>query len=169
MKRAALIGTLVASLAAGSAAFADPGGRGHDGHDYDRGRSSSHGERRDFDRRDSYRRDYDRRDNDRHDYGRRDYDRHDYRPYAYSRDGYRAPARYGAYYRPRGYYSHRWIRGERLPVAFYARPYVIDDYYGYDLYAPPRGYHWVRVNGDAVLAAVATGIVLDTVLHAFDY
>ena len=56
-----------------------------------------------------------------------------------------------------------------MPLAFYARPYVVDDFYGYGLYAPPRGYHWVRVDGDAVLAAVATGIVLDTVFHAFEY
>jgi Ni/Co efflux regulator RcnB len=151
MKRAALIGTLVASLAAGSAAFADPNGRGHDGHDYDRGRSwSNHGGRHDFDR---------------HDYGRRDFDRRDFR--AYVREGYRLPERYGSYYRPHDYYTHRWIRGERLPFAYYERPYVIDDYYGYGLYAPPRGHHWVRVDGDAVLAAVATGIVLDTVFHAF--
>jgi Ni/Co efflux regulator RcnB len=152
MKRATLIGTLVVSLATGSAALAD--GRGHDhdrgGRDHDRGHSRSH--------------QVERRDSDRRDYGR-----HDYRSYAYSRDGYRAPARYGygAYYRPHGYYSHRWSRGERLPFAFYARPYVIEDYYGYGLYGPPRGYHWVRVDGDAVLAAVATGIVLDTVFHAF--
>jgi len=155
MKRAALIGTLVASLAVGSAAFADGGGRGHEGHGYDRGRASSHhSDRRGFDRRD---------------FDRRDYGRHDFRSYAYSRDGYRGPARYGygAYYRPHGYYAHRWTRGERLPVAYYARPYVVADYYGYGLYGPPRGYHWVRVDGDAVLAAVATGIVLDTVFHAF--
>ncbi len=167
MRRAALIGTLVVSLVTGSAAFADGRGHGHDsdrgGRDYDRERSwSQHGERRDNDRRDF----------DRHDFGRRDYDRHDFRPYAYSRDGYRAPERYGrygyhSYNRPRDYYSHRWGRGERLPLAYYERPYVIDDYYGYGLYDPPRGHHWVRVDGDAVLAAVATGIVLDTVFHAF--
>ena len=75
--------------------------------------------------------------------------------------------RYGTYYRPHGYYSHRWVRGERLPVAFYGRPYVIADYRGWGLYGPPRGYHWVRVDGDAVLAAIATGIVLDTVFDAF--
>ena len=44
MQRAALIGTLVVSLATGSAALAD--GRGHDhdrgGRDYDRGHSRSH-------------------------------------------------------------------------------------------------------------------------------
>ena len=72
------------------------------------------------------------------------------------------------YYPPLGYYSHRWVRGERLPVRFYSRPYVINDYRAYRLHAPPRGYHWVRVDGDAILAAVATGIVLDTVFDAFD-
>lgn len=142
MKRAALIGTLVVSLATGSAALAGPGSRGHDydrgGRDHDRS-WSQHGERRDF------------------------------RSAPYAHDGYRATARYGynSYNRPHGYYTHRWIRGERLPVAYYARPYVVADYYGYGLYGPPRGYHWVRVDGDAVLAAVATGIVLDTVFHAF--
>jgi Ni/Co efflux regulator RcnB len=137
MRRAALIGTLVVSLVTGSAALAD--GRGH-GHDSDRGGRDNDRERswsHHGERHESERRDYDRRDYDRH-----DYDRHDY-------------------------YSHRWSRGERLPVAYYGRPYVINDYYDYGLYAPPRGHHWVRVDGDAVLAAVATGIVLDTVFHHF--
>jgi Ni/Co efflux regulator RcnB len=140
MKRAALIGTLIVSLATGSAAFASPGGRGHDDH-RERGQS--------------YHRD----------------SRHDHRSGWVARGAYRAPVRhgyaYGTYYRPRGYYAHRWVRGERLPVGFYARPYWIEDYGVWGLRAPPRGYHWVRVDGDAVLAAVATGIVLDTVLHAF--
>jgi len=76
--------------------------------------------------------------------------------------------RHNGYYPPLGYYSHRWARGERLPARFYGRPYVIGDYRAYRLHAPPRGYHWVRVDGDAILAAVATGIVLDTVFDAFD-
>ena len=29
---------------------------------------------------------------------------------------------------------------------------------------PPRGYHWVNVNGDFVLAAVATGVIADLLL-----
>jgi Ni/Co efflux regulator RcnB len=44
---------------------------------------------------------------------------------------------------------------------------VIANYRDCGLRAPPRGYHWVRVNGDAVLAAVATGIVLESVFHVF--
>ena len=33
--------------------------------------------------------------------------------------------------------------------------------------APPVGYHWVRVNNDAVLAALATGVVLDVAFNLF--
>jgi len=145
MKRAALIGALVVSLAVGSTALAGPGGRGHD---HDRHGSWSHHD--------------DRRDWSHHE------DSRDFRPGPHARVVYRGPVRYGFYDRPYGYYAHRWDRGERLPVAYYARPYVIADYRDCGLRAPPRGYHWVRVDGDAVLAAVATGIVIDTVLHAFN-
>jgi Ni/Co efflux regulator RcnB len=64
--------------------------------------------------------------------------------------------------------EHRhWLRGERLPVRYYAPPYIVHDYRVYDLRRPPRGYHWVRVGRDAVLAAVATGIVLDVFYDRF--
>jgi len=32
------------------------------------------------------------------------------------------------------------------------------------LQQPPRGYHWVGVNGDYVLAAIATGVIAQIVL-----
>ena len=132
MKRAALIGALIVSLAAGSAAMASPGGRGNGHDDYREHRSS-----------------------------------HDYRP-GPPVHVQRAPVRYhGAYQRPNGYYSHRWVRGDRLPAPYYAHPYRVADYGVWGLRPPPRGYHWVRVDGDAVLAAIATGIVLETVFHAF--
>ena len=108
-----------------------------------------------------------------HDYDRAPHrahrdDHHGFRHAPPAHLAYHAPSRYGVYHRPHGYYAHRWVRGERLPVAYYARPYVIADYRGFGLRVPPRGYHWVRVDGDAVLAAVATGIVLDSVFHAFN-
>ena len=93
--------------------------------------------------------------------------RRNYCPRASGRSAYRGPARYGTYVRPYGYYTHRWSRGERLPVAYYAGPYLIADCRPFGLWVPPRGCHWMRVGGDAVLAAVATGIVLDTVFHVF--
>src|SRR5689334_9342586 len=49
--------------------------------------------------------------------------------------------------------EHRhWLRGERLPVPYYAPRHIVHDYRGYDLRRPPRGCHWVRVGRDAVLA-----------------
>ncbi|HTH61091.1 MAG TPA: RcnB family protein [Paraburkholderia sp.] len=53
-----------------------------------------------------------------------------------------------------------WRRGDRLPSAYRDRNYVVDDWRGHGLSAPPRGYHWVGVNGDYVLAAVATGVIM---------
>jgi Ni/Co efflux regulator RcnB len=135
MKRVAVVGALVASLMAGSAAMA------HDRGGFDHHREPprvSHSDHRHV---------------------------HVYRPAP--RVVYRAPVRHGVYRRPAGYYEHTWRRGERLPVAYYQRPYVIANYRDCGLRAPPRGYHWVRVNGDAVLAAVATGIVLESVFHVF--
>ena len=104
------------------------------------------------------RRDYDHR-SDR--YGNRydsRYDHRDYRPDRYWR---------GEYQRPSGWYSHRWSRGERLPREYYGRPYIVYGYSDYGLYAPPRGYSWVRVDSDVVLTALATGLVLDVVYNQF--
>ena len=33
------------------------------------------------------------------------------------------------YYAPRGYYSHFWLRGERLPYSYYDEPYYVRDYW----------------------------------------
>ena len=125
-----------------------------------------HDDRRNHDRRDHDRRDWDRnhRDNRGWDHARRDWDRHpnywdnrrlDGRDYAVHR------YHFGHYHAPKGYYHRVWHRGDRLPKHWYARPYVVYDYRPYRLYAPPRGYHWVRVGSDVLLTAIATGIVLD--------
>ena len=67
------------------------------------------------------------------------------------------------YYRGAGP-DHQWQRGDRLPSDYRARRYVVNDWRGHHLSSPPRGYHWVQVNGDYVLAAIATGVILDTLL-----
>jgi Ni/Co efflux regulator RcnB len=64
----------------------------------------------------------------------------------------------------RGEGPHDWHRGDRLPDDYRDRQYVVDDYRGYGLHQPPRGYHWVGVNGDYVLAAIATGVIAQIVL-----
>ncbi|WP_175688541.1 RcnB family protein [Burkholderia anthina] len=56
---------------------------------------------------------------------------------------------------------HRdWHKGDRLPNEFRDRQYVVDDWRGYHLSAPPRGYHWVGVGGDYLLVQIGSGIVL---------
>ncbi len=73
----------------------------------------------------------------------------------------------GRYWRPHGWYAHRWRHGERLPPAYRVSAYVIPDPVEYRLRPPPAGYYWVRVDNNAVLAAVATGVVVDIALNLF--
>jgi Ni/Co efflux regulator RcnB len=101
---------------------------------------------------------YDRRD-DRHDH---DWDRsHGFHHY----DGRRFDR--GRYVRPSGYYYRSWRYGDHLPRAYYGRRYIVSDYYAYRLLPPPRGYYWVRVDNDVVLAAIASGLVVQAVYGIF--
>jgi Ni/Co efflux regulator RcnB len=45
-----------------------------------------------------------------------------------------------------------WNRGERV------------DYHHYHLNAPPRGYEWREVDGNYVMAAVATGVIASVIV-----
>src|SRR5688572_17796920 len=127
------------------------------------------------DNRDRHERRYDRRD-DRRDHrrdDRRDHrghyryvDRHYDRYVAFRHhDGRRYDC--GRYLRPSGYYYRSWRHGDYLPRAYLSRRYVINDYYSYRLRPPPRDYHWVRVDNDVVLAAVASGLVVQAVYGIF--
>jgi Ni/Co efflux regulator RcnB len=60
--------------------------------------------------------------------------------------------------------DHAFRRGDRLPLAYRNRVYVVDDWRGHHLSAPPRGYHWVQTGGDYVLVAIATGVILQLLL-----
>jgi len=63
--------------------------------------------------------------------------------------------------------NHRdWARGDRLPGNYGESRYAVQDWRAHNLRRPPRGYHWVRDdNNDFLLAAVATGVIADIVLH----
>ncbi len=61
--------------------------------------------------------------------------------------------------------DHAFYRGDHLPMNYRSRQYVVDDWRGHGLHAPPRGYHWVQTGGDYVLAAVATGAILELLLN----
>jgi Ni/Co efflux regulator RcnB len=60
--------------------------------------------------------------------------------------------------------NHEYYRGDRLPAEYRHRNYVVDDWRGHHLSAPPRGYHWVQSGGDYVLVAIATGIIAQILL-----
>lgn len=61
--------------------------------------------------------------------------------------------------------SHQFHRGDRLPPEYRHRQYVVDDWRGHRLQAPPRGYHWVQSGGDYLLVAIATGVILQLLLN----
>lgn len=131
--------------------------------------TTAHADQRDYDRHDpAYHQHRDHRDHDDNrkwrDYGKHhnDADDRDYRR-GYWQGRYDA----GRYIRPRGYHHRAWHRGDRLPSAYYANRYVVRNYSTYRLRTPPRGYHWVRVDRDVVLSAIATGVVLGVVSDIF--
>ena len=157
MKRTIIAGMLL-TLFAGSLALADPPhwNDHHDGrdrrewrHDHrgDRGRDHRHWrERRDWRERREWRREHEREGWHARRWG--DFDD-------------------GRYLRPPGYYYRIWRRGDRLPIAYRAPAYIVPDAAYYNLAPPPPGYYWVRVGNNAVLAAIATGVVLDVIANEF--
>jgi Ni/Co efflux regulator RcnB len=140
MNYKAVISAIMAmSLTTGGWAFAKDDG---DRNDRGRNEQSQRGNQQD-------RRDNDRRD-DRHDNGRRDNQgrgNHD------ERSDHRGAGP-----------NHAYHKGDRLPVEYRHRHYVVDDWRGHQLSAPPRGYHWVQTGNDYVLVAIATGIILQLFL-----
>jgi len=73
----------------------------------------------------------------------------------------KAPARVAA---------RRWAKGQRFDRR-YAPNYAVVDYRRYRarrLYAPPRGYQWVRSGNDAVLVGITTGLVAATLAGALN-
>jgi Ni/Co efflux regulator RcnB len=62
--------------------------------------------------------------------------------------------------------SHNFYRGGRLPTEYRDNRYVVSDWRGHHLSAPPRGYQWVQTGDDFVLAAIATGVIASVLLNA---
>ena len=103
-----------------------------------------------------------RRDDDR---GDRNFERRgphrDYRDYRGNQD-----FRDGRQFDRRGFPQphSEWRRGGRVPAEYRGRNYVVNDWRAYRLQPPPRGYQWVGVGGDYVLAAVGTGLIMQIVV-----
>jgi Ni/Co efflux regulator RcnB len=118
------------------------------------GNSNERGDRNERGRNEQSQHSYqqDRRDNaerrqDRHDENRRYNDRH--------RDERGAGP------------NHSYYRGDRMPAEYRHRQYVVDDWRGHHLSAPPRGYQWVQSGSDYVLIAIATGIIAQLLLSNY--
>jgi Ni/Co efflux regulator RcnB len=147
------IGCAAAALSLSLAGLAAAQGR--DWHDQ-RDRAPSYSQRDDHGRADDRRHEQDRRD-DRHDnnrYDGRHDDRHD------DRGGYYSQSHDGRGAGP----EHNFHRGERLPSYYHGRQFVVDDWRGHRLSAPPRGYHWVQTGAAYVLVGIATGIIAQVLL-----
>lgn len=95
------------------------------------------------------------------------------------RVGHRGPG-YGPAYRPvdnrsfehrdarydRHFNGHgrQFYRGGHIPNEYRSRQYVVTDWRGRHLHAPPRGQQWVQVGADYALIAIATGVIAQLVL-----
>jgi Ni/Co efflux regulator RcnB len=168
MKKILIVSALIIAMTGISTAQADDHGRGQGGGNHGGGQGDQRGE--------------DHRGSDGHDHGDKG-DWHDHRDgdkahWQEHRDDERSEwhdnrggnphwkgQRFHApspYYPPHGYLVRRWHDGDRLPYAYRERQYYVD-YHLYDLSPPPRGYRWVRVDNDVVLAAITTGVIMSVI------
>ena len=177
----AAIAAVAGPMALAGDASAQDRGRGHGDRHGDRDYGRNDGGRNDGGRRDGGRwdggrhdgrgdRDYGRRDNGRHagwDRGDR-WDGRRYNGYYYNnRWSYGAPPSH--YYGSPGYRPgyNAWRRGGYLPPYYRGNGYVVRDYGYYRLRPPPRGYRYVRVGNDVVLAAIAGGLIAEVINGVF--
>lgn len=63
-------------------------------------------------------------------------------------------------------YRHDWRRGERFDHRRARNYQVLNNYRGYRLKAPPRGYHYVRSGNDAVLVGITSGVIAGIIAGA---
>ena len=63
--------------------------------------------------------------------------------------------------------DHNWQRGYRVPPQYRSHHYVVNDWRGHHLSAPPRGYQWVQNGADYLLIVIATGVIANMVLGGY--
>ena len=155
-------GLMAVCMMASAPAFAQRYDYGNNRYDQAQQRGDEHN--RYQDRWQSERRDRDER-HERDDRYQRDF-RHE-RDGRYERSRYgQAPQAYQAYDgRGNDGYRYQMHRGGQLPSEYRGSRYVVNDWRGSNLSAPPRGYQWVQANNDYVLAAIATGLIAQVLLN----
>jgi hypothetical protein len=140
--------------------------------------------RRDWRDDDNHRREWERNRHDdryrRYWHTHRDFDRPRYRDWRHVRHGYYFDDGYahivGGYYGRRYHWwnyggwhrpHRRWSIGYVIPIWLYWEPVPWDLYYM--LPPAPYGCRYVYADGDILLVAIATGIILDALLYDGDY
>ncbi|MGE3142002.1 MAG: RcnB family protein [Hyphomonadaceae bacterium] len=84
----------------------------------------------------------------------------------YAVNGHRYEAQRGPAWRaPHNYRHQNWRRNQRLPMEY--RRVEVRDYRAYHLPPPTRGQHWVRVDHDAILVGLTSGIIGAVIANAF--
>ena len=61
--------------------------------------------------------------------------------------------------------DHAYYRGDRLPYEYRHRNYVVSDWRGHHLSAPPRGQQWVQSGNDYILVSIGTGLIIQLNLN----
>lgn len=57
-----------------------------------------------------------------------------------------------------------WSKGDVVPDAYRGGGYVVSDWRAAKLKSPPPGHRWIKVDGDYVLVAIATGVIASILL-----
>lgn len=85
---------------------------------------------------------------------------------AHAQGNQRAPMRNAqrGHYGPGAGPDHNFYRGGRLPPQYRSHQYVVNDWRGHHLNAPPRGYQWVQTGADYVLVAIVSGVIAQILL-----
>ena len=63
---------------------------------------------------------------------------------------------------PPGHAKKIWGKGQYLPAEY--RAIHIEDWQRHDLRPAPRGYRWVRVDEDAYLVEIASGLIAEALI-----
>jgi Ni/Co efflux regulator RcnB len=63
--------------------------------------------------------------------------------------------------------NRKWARGQRFDSRYATRYRVIQNPRAYRLHDAPRGYRWVQSGNDAVLVAIASGLIGAVLGNAF--
>ncbi len=112
-------------------------------------------------------------DNDKHDRGRNSHGQHDGRDRGHGHDrGYdhgkkdkHASRHDNGRHNGRGAGpQHNFYKGGYIPREYRHKQYVVNDWRGRHLHAPPRGHQWVKTGPDYVLIAISSGIIAQIVL-----